>query len=478
MRLSSLLQFDIEASNDIDISGLCLDSRTVQHDDVFVAYPGNHFDGRDYIDAALERGAVAVLYESSDGFIFNNNASPCIAVANLTQRLSELAQRFYAQPQKALILIGITGTNGKTSVSHYVSQLLYALGQTSGIIGTVGWGKWGTCLQECAYTTPDIITLYRQLHLLVQQGITHVVMEVSSHGLDQGRVDGLQFAVGVVTNITQDHLDYHHTMAAYIASKRQLLHFSDTLVLNKDDPQVRSFTEHTTQPLLCYGQSGDLSLVDCTFNTHGTTLQWHYQGEHYNNQLALWGRYQSENVLAAIGVLLQLGFTAPRIHAVLNQLTPVKGRLEVLQRCSKPIVIIDYAHTPDAIQKTLQDVREHMSGQLWCVFGCGGDRDRSKRPLMAKAAAQYADKLIITEDNSRTEPIEQIMHDICQGLTTPPEAMFTEREQAIIYALNHAGCDDVIVLAGKGHERYLDVQGAKKFFDERRIVNRVWSRER
>ncbi len=477
MRLNSLLQFDVGTSNP-EINNLCLDSRALQSGDAFIAYPGTHFDGRNYIDTAIARGAVAVLYDPGGNFTPNNKSIPCVAIPNLARQLPTFAQRFYQHPQEHLVLIGITGTNGKTSVSHYVAQLLYALGVNVGVIGTVGWGKWGTSLSACEYTTADIITLYRQLHTLIQQGVSHVVMEVSSHGLDQERVAGLRFAVGVVTNITQDHLDYHHTMAAYIASKRRLLDLSDTLVLNDDDPQVKAFAKHATQPLLCYGRQSDLSLINCAFDTQGTALQWCYQNQHYQNQFRLWGRYQAENALAAVGVLLQLGFTAPQVHPVLYQLAPVKGRLEVLQQDNQPIVIIDYAHTPDALQRTLQAVRQHVPGQLWCVFGCGGDRDRSKRPLMAAAAAQHADKLVITEDNSRTESIEQIIQDICQGLSKSPAAIIRAREQAIMYALQHADSGDVIVLAGKGHETYLDVQGAKKFFDERKIIHRVWANER
>ena len=472
MRLSELLQHTPLPSDPI-ITDLCLDSRAIEPGNVFIAYPGAHFDGRDYIDSAIARGAAAVLYQPEDMPPFDKKI-PCIAIPNLAQQLPQLAQRFYGQPQTHLTLIGIIGTNGKTSVSHYVAQLLHTLGKRVGIIGTLGWGTWGTALTPCERTTPDIITLYRCLAALIKQGTTHVVMEVSSHGLDQRRVAGLVFAVGVVTNITQDHLDYHHTMEAYVASKQKLLNYSDTLVLNSDNDYVRRFAEQTTRPQLCYGQQADISIASCIFTATGTTLQWHYQQHTYHTHLKLWGHYQAENVMAATGVLLQLGFTAAQIAQVLCQLTPVKGRLEVLHHDHQPTVIIDYAHTPDALTQTLQAVRQHVSGQLWCVFGCGGDRDRSKRPLMAAAVARHADQMILTEDNSRTEPIEQIIQDMCQGLTTAPTAMIPDREQAIIYVLQHASHDDVIVLAGKGHETYLDVQGAKKYFDERRIVNRVW----
>ncbi|MDH4274181.1 MAG: UDP-N-acetylmuramoyl-L-alanyl-D-glutamate--2,6-diaminopimelate ligase [Gammaproteobacteria bacterium] len=464
------------------ISGLALDSREVKAGDVFFARQGTQQDGSRYIDAAVAAGAIAVVADSDT--TFSEPHVPTFRVAHLDAKLGEIAARFFNYPARDLSVIGITGTNGKTSCSQFTAQVLSTPACPAGIIGTVGNGVFGA-LTQSLHTTPDAIALQRWLHHFREQGLRYVAMEVSSHGLDQGRVNGVDFSVAVLTNLSRDHLDYHGDMESYAAAKSLLftrpgLRYA---VLNMDDELGQRLA--TTLPAgvqgVGYSLAADTKLPrgmlhvlvnSLTLSPAGIAMDvltpW---GDHHVSTPLL-GRFNASNVLAVLATALALGMPLGEAAARIASLQAPPGRMECFGGgAGQPLVVVDYAHTPDALEQVLSTLREHTTGDLWCVFGCGGDRDRGKRPQMAAVSEHYAHRLVITDDNPRREDPQQIIQDIQSGLKYPNRAQVQrDRAQAIALALAQAAPGDVVLVAGKGHEDYQIIGTQRRHYSDRETV--------
>lgn len=467
MQLSTLLagMVSLTLPNDIDIHDLCLDSRLINPGDLFFALTGTQLDGKQFIAQAIQKGACAVLVENEKPSVTFEQQIPVIALPGLKKNLGELAARFYHYPAKSLQIIGITGTSGKTSCSHFIASALTQLNTRCGIIGTLGNGLYGH-VQAASLTTPDIVTLQKTFADLLQQGAKAVAMEVSSHSLDQGRVNGITFDVGVFTNLTRDHLDYHKTMEAYGAAKKRLFDQTRAAVINIDDAfgceLARAVSK--TQKVITYGlQGGDVVAKQIKLTDSGIQADITTPWGHGNLFAPLLGQFNVSNLLAAISALCLLDYPLPEVLACAAHFQSVPGRMQVLGGGDKPLVVVDYAHKPDALEKVLIALRAHCQGKLLCVFGCGGDRDRGKRPIMAKIAEQYADQVIVTDDNPRHENPAQIVADILQGFSQPGKIIVEHnRSKAIHNVIQCAATGDCILIAGKGAETYQQI-GDEKF---------------
>jgi UDP-N-acetylmuramoyl-L-alanyl-D-glutamate--2,6-diaminopimelate ligase len=468
----SLNKIFAHAGRDLLIRELTLDSRQVRAGDLFLAVPGGKFDGRAHIADALQRGAAAVAYEVDGATVLPITDAPLIPVKGLAAQLSDIAGRFYGDPSRQLNLVGVTGTNGKTSVTQLVAQALDLLGQHCGLVGTLGTGFYGA-LQSGQHTTPNPIAVQATLADLKKAGAKAVAMEVSSHGLDQGRVAALAFDVAVLTNLSRDHLDYHGTMEAYGAAKAKLFNWTNLAcrVINLDDDFGRRLAaEKHDSRLITYSLEDASAYLYCRearFDDEGVraTLVTP-QGEHHLRSTLL-GRFNLSNVLAAVGALLGLDYALDEILAVLPKLEGPAGRMQRLGGGNQPLVVVDYAHTPDALEKVLLALRPHAKGRLLCLFGCGGDRDRGKRPLMAQVVERLADAVLVTDDNPRTEDPALIFDDIRSGFAAVDKVEFVAgRGLAIAQLIASASAEDVIVLAGKGHEDYQEINGERHGFSD------------
>lgn len=469
---SSLSKIFSHADRDLLIRELTLDSRNVRPGDLFLAIKGGKLDGRAHIADALKRGAAAVAYEVDGATVLPITDAPLIPVKGLAAQLSDIAGRFYGDPSRSLNLIGVTGTNGKTSVTQLVAQALDQLGQRCGLIGTLGTGFYGA-LQSGRLTTPDPIAVQATLADLKKAGARAVAMEVSSHALDQGRATALAFDVAVMTNLSRDHLDYHGSMEAYAAAKAKLFAWTDLRcrVVNLDDEFGRQLAgEERDSRLISYSQldaSATLYCRNAQFDDDGVraTLVT-AQGEHHLRS-SLLGRFNLSNVLAAVGALMGLDYPLDEILKVLPSLEGPAGRIQRLGGGKQPLVVVDYAHTPDALEKVLEALRPHAKGRLMCLFGCGGDRDRGKRPIMAEVVERLADTVLVTDDNPRTEDPAQIFDDIRKGFVAVDKVTFVAgRGPAIAQIVAGADASDVIVLAGKGHEDYQEIDGQRHAFSD------------
>ncbi|WP_225444454.1 UDP-N-acetylmuramoyl-L-alanyl-D-glutamate--2,6-diaminopimelate ligase [Pseudomarimonas arenosa] len=461
------------------VGDLHLDSRALQPGDVFVALAGRSTHGLSHLSMARQNGAIACLYEPPLPASIED-AADLLPIADLRADLGRIARRRYADVSRRLRLIGVTGTNGKTSTVQLLAQALdFDSAAHCGHIGTlgVGMGEWH---REGERTTPDVLSVHRLLDELAQRGADHVAMEVSSHALDQGRVDGLQFAVAVFTNLTRDHLDYHGSMDAYGDAKARLFLEGRSLaaVINVDDPFGANLARRVASqlPLLRLSSSdsrADLFADRIDLNVEGLSFQLHCDGERHAVSSGLLGRFNVDNLLAVAGALRALGMSAENIARRLSALRPVPGRMERVST-TQPLVVVDYAHTPDALEQTLRSLRAHTEGQLICVFGCGGDRDRGKRPLMAAVAEQLADRLWVTDDNPRSESGDHIVAEIMHGFRLPQRvSVQRRRELAIAEAIGAAAANDTVLIAGKGHETYQDEQGQRRPFDDRVVARRA-----
>ncbi|MDR9767565.1 UDP-N-acetylmuramoyl-L-alanyl-D-glutamate--2,6-diaminopimelate ligase [Shewanella baltica] len=477
---------------------LTLDSRAIRRGDVFLALPGHKVDGRQFIEKALDLGAAAVLVHTDDadqhGKVWHSDNAEHgvqIYVFQLSRQVSAIAAQCYPLAHQSattsLGVIGITGTNGKTSTSQLIAQLITSLGRKAAVMGTLGNGLWGE-LVDSGNTTADAITLMRQLHDFEAQGASVCAMEVSSHGLVQGRVDAVPFDVAVFTNLTRDHLDYHGDMESYAAAKQSLFRFS-TLghgLLNLDDAVGASWlTELKSVPAQMWGfsieghQAAAFYTKNAKFDDQGVsaTLVWP-EGETEIHSPLL-GAFNLSNLLAALSALYLQGFDMKALAEQVQYLTPVAGRMERFTTANNITLVVDYAHTPDAIEQALNALRRHCVGDLWCVFGCGGDRDKGKRPLMGQAAEQYADRIMVTSDNARSEDPAQIITDIIQGLTLSQQALTqVDRIAAIKEVVALAKPGDVILLAGKGHETYQEAAGVRHDYDERALARQLSEQSR
>ncbi|MCQ4314033.1 UDP-N-acetylmuramoyl-L-alanyl-D-glutamate--2,6-diaminopimelate ligase [Stutzerimonas sp. VN223-3] len=465
------------------IRELTLDSRKVRPGDLFLAVPGLQQDGRLHIADAISRGAAAVAYEVDGAAEMTAVSAVLVPVRDLAEQLSAIAGRFYGEPSRSLHLAGVTGTNGKTSVTYLIAQALDRLGERCGIIGTLGTGFHGELVLG-QHTTPDAIGVQANLANLRKQGARAVAMEVSSHGLDQGRVAALAFDVAVFTNLSRDHLDYHGSMEAYGEAKARLFTVPglSCRVINLDDAFGRVLAaEKGESRLITYSLDDASAYLYCTQarldddGIHARLIT--PQGER-SLRSPLLGRFNVSNVLAAIGALLGMNYPLDEILSVLPEIEGPVGRMQRLGGGDRPLVVVDYAHTPDALEKVLGALRPHTRGKLLCLFGCGGERDRGKRPLMAEVAERLADRVVVTDDNPRNEDPIQILDEIRAGFSTPENATFAPgRAAAIASCIAASHVDDVVLLAGKGHEDYQEIKGERLPFsdlDQAAIALAAW----
>ena len=464
----------------VPLADLTADSRAVKMGSVFVAYPGTARDGRAFIGEAIVRGAAAVIWEF-EGFEWDERWDvPNLGVRNLRGRISEIAGHVFGQPSDALWMAGVTGTNGKTSVSQWIAAASDALGRRAAVIGTIGNGLVGE-RAEAKNTTPDPIVLQRLLADYLRRGARAVAMEVSSHGLDQGRVAGIKYDVAVFTNLTRDHLDYHHTMEAYAEAKYQLFSARGlkAAVINADDAWGERFARRLGGrglDVITYGTAANstarLRARDVRLSDAGVHFRAEGDWGEANVDAGVLGLFNVSNLLAVLGALLAQGFTFDAAIAAVAQLQSVAGRLERVGGGAEPLVVIDYAHTPDALEKALAALRPAVAAghKLVCVFGCGGDRDPGKRPLMGEVAARLADYVVVTSDNPRTEDPHAIIEEVMRGILDANAEAIEDRQVAIFSAVSHARPGDVVLLAGKGHETYQEVGGTRLPFNDREVA--------
>ncbi|MEJ2176856.1 MAG: UDP-N-acetylmuramoyl-L-alanyl-D-glutamate--2,6-diaminopimelate ligase [Gammaproteobacteria bacterium] len=455
--LSSLLYGVVgeEDLNGIDVrgsvAGLTLDSRKLNKDDLFLAIPGTHADGRHFVSKAMDAGAKAVLFENK------NAPQECralerqrkaIGVADLRQQISLIAARFFDFPTREMTVVGITGTNGKTTCAYLLAQALNRLGESAAIMGT----------------------------------IQSVCMEVSSHGLEQGRVNAVDFKVAVLTNLSQDHLDYHQTMSSYAAAKQRLFNFRslDAIVINRDDQFGREILDqHHECKTISYGlEIADVTATDCRITDSGLAFTLIYQDQELQIKSTLLGEINLPNILATVSTLLALDYTPEQIAVVIPDLLPPPGRMEMFRgKQSHPRVVVDYSHTPDSLERALQSLRKSVRGRLWVVFGCGGDRDKGKRGMMGKVAVRLADHVVITNDNPRFEDPHVIAAQVVEGIDENVPAsryeIILERRDAIQHAIQNTAKDDLVLVAGKGHETTQTIGAQKSPFSDRELVREI-----
>ncbi len=450
--------------------GMTADSRRVAAGDVFLAYPGEVHDGRAHIAAAIRNGAAAVLWEPA-GHVWNDGDIAHLAVTDLKAAAASLAAAWYGEPSKNLWMTGVTGTNGKTSVSHWLAAAWTQLGRKTAAIGTIGNG-FPDALEVASHTTPDAVSLQGLLAGYRDAGAGGVAMEVSSHGLHQGRVAGVAFDVAVLTNLTRDHLDYHGDMASYAAAKARLFTWPGLkwAVLNADDELGASLEKQlrggVTQ-VLSYGlHAGDVCAQRVRADRDGLRMEIVSPWGMGELTSPLLGEFNAYNLLAALGALLAGGIDLASALAVLGKVESVPGRMQrIPSEAGEPAVIVDFAHTPDALEKVLATLKPLTQGKLICVFGCGGGRDIAKRPLMGGVVAARADQAIVTSDNPRHEEPAHIIADILAGMP-PGQTAIVDRRQAIRAAIEAAAPEDIVVLAGKGHESYQESNGVRTPFSD------------
>jgi UDP-N-acetylmuramoyl-L-alanyl-D-glutamate--2,6-diaminopimelate ligase len=460
---------------------LCIDSRSVRPGDVFVAVPGGKTDGRRYLDDAIAHGAAAALVDAAD-WHGGEVAVPVLAVAGLRTHLGSIAADYYGRPSEQLLSIGVTGTNGKTSCSQWIAQLLTREGRRCAVIGTVGIGFPGS-LQPSDLTTPDAVSLQREVRHLLDAGAQALAMEVSSIGLAQGRVDGMRFDVALFTNLTRDHLDVHGTMERYEAAKAMLFEWPGLAhaVINLDDPAGRRIAERAAASGIDVIGYSALDRVDATIASRltardvratadGQSFDVVADGSVFPVEVGLVGQFNVANLLGVVGVSIACGIEPAVAVAALPQLEPPPGRMQRVSSFAQPLVIVDYAHTPDALAQALVAVRpltDARGGRLWAVFGAGGDRDPGKRAPMGAAASAAADIVVITSDNPRTENPLKIIEEVAAGAGSAGELVTEpDRGRAIGFAIERAAPADVIVIAGKGHEDYQVIGSEKRPFSD------------
>ncbi len=461
-----------------NISGLAFDSREVKPGYLFFAIKGTKTDGHQFIGKAIDNGAVAIVCEISpepnpDGICILLTTDP----ANF---LGKVASRYYGEPSQKMKLIGVTGTNGKTTIATLLYRMALMLGYKAGLISTVSY-KVNDRTYNSSHTTPDPITLNRLMAEMVEAGCSYCFMEVSSHAIDQKRIAGLDFDGAIFTNLTHDHLDYHHTFEAYLAAKKL---FFDSLkkeafaLTNLDDKNGKVMLQNTRAEKLTYSLRSLANFKCKIFESHfdGTLFE-------INNQ-QIWshftGAFNAYNLTAVYGASISLGFSPEEILVVLSKLTPVEGRFEMFRSDDGRYAVIDYAHTPDALKNVLSTIDEMRTRneQLICVVGAGGDRDKTKRPIMARIACQYSNRVILTSDNPRTEDPISILKDMEAGIDAPyrnKAVTIADRREAIKTAALLARQGDIILIAGKGHENYQEINGVKYHFDDREEIKKVFS---
>lgn len=457
---------------DVEITSIEYDSRKAAPGSMFCCIVGQLFDGHDFAKTAVENGASAILVEHALELDV-----PQIVVDNARKAMAEMAAAFYGYPQREVLMLGVTGTNGKTTTTYMVKAIAEHAGKKVGLIGTIR-NMIGNESLHTDRTTPESVDLFRLLRKMADARVDVVVMEVSSHALEQFRVHGIKFDVALFTNLTQDHLDYHKTFENYLAAKKILFLNAKRAVVNVDDPYSDRIMEGLTIPISTFGvrDRADISAADIDITTSGVQFDLHTPEGDVLMRLPIPGLFSVFNAMGAVGMAQAIGIRLPIIKEGLESLVSVSGRLEPVKTNDMPFsVFIDYAHTPDALENVLRTVREFAKGRVLCVFGCGGDRDRAKRPIMGEIAGRFSDFAVVTSDNPRTEEPMAIIDTIEEGVkkSGAKYIVIENRKEAIRFALSEAKTDDVILIAGKGHENYQEINGTKYHFDDKEIVEEL-----
>ncbi|MBL1320309.1 MAG: UDP-N-acetylmuramoyl-L-alanyl-D-glutamate--2,6-diaminopimelate ligase [Methylophaga sp.] len=488
--LNSLLAgmlIDPSVLENIDVSGISLDSRQVQAGGLFLSLSADDSQRLTYLEQAISSGVSVVLYEQSDDLTSNEITAlakeniAAYAIRNLADKAGEIAARFYGHPSLALTVIAVTGTNGKTSVSQFIAQSLELLGLPCGIVGTLGVGRLNQ-LVNTGMTTPDPVTLQSVLAGFCQQDIKYAIIEASSHALQQGRLNSITIDVAVLTNLTRDHLDYHKNMDDYAAAKAHLFSFQSlkTAIINCDDDfgQTLIASLSNTEGLNVWSYSReDEKATFYARNSQATQqgIEFDIESEYGSATInsPLLGRFNIDNLLATTASLFAIDIPLEDITRVIKKCHSVNGRMESYGNEQQAQIVVDFAHTPDALTQALSSLRAHVpaKGKLWCVFGCGGDRDVGKRAEMGRCAEQNADRVVLTDDNPRSENSAEIVSDVLSGMTAPENVYIEhDRKLAISYAIAHATSNDIVLVAGKGHEQYQETSGVKHPFSDASVV--------
>lgn len=481
MLLAELLPDVAAVPPELAITGLVLDSRDLRAGDAFVAIAGFGAHGLGFVEQAKAAGAAAILFEPPAP---QELPAPhdAIAVPGLRKRMGAMADQFHGRPSRAMTMVGVTGTSGKTSTVQLIAQALESVGRRAGTIGTLGAGLHGS-ERATGFTTPLVLQMHALLAQLRDAGASAVAMEVSSHALDQGRVDAVHYDVAVFTNLTRDHLDYHGDMAAYGAAKAKLFAREGlrAAAINLDDEFGVSLLAQLPTSVRGIGLSArghaqaQVRAENVALDASGIAFDLILGDARYPVRSPLLGRFNIDNLLAVAGVLHALGESDEAIAAALPKLRPIPGRMNRFGGDGRlPLVVVDYSHKPDPLQQALESLRGHLRGRLICVFGCGGERDRGKRPQMAAIAEAYAERVYVTDDNPRGEDGDAIVADVVAGFARPQDAVVERnRAAAIARAIGEAGPDDIVLIAGKGHETYQEVAGVKHPFDDSDVARRA-----
>jgi len=468
------------------IHGIQMDSRKVKKGDLFLALSGCHSTSTDHIIEAIDRGANAVVAEGKlfKGRVFEDGDAVELFVDDLKLKVGEIADRFFQAPSKDITVIGVTGTNGKTSVTSYLAKYFSSNGMSSGFIGTLGYGLSDEKIYSTEHTTPSVVDVHRYLAELRDLQVKMVAMEVSSHGLMQGRADNVRFVGAVFTNLSREHLDYHGTMDDYAEAKSLLFKNKDLrfAVINNDDAYVGVMASGISENVMVIkygianssesasGRASNVTASSCEFKA-GICADINTPEGIVSLKSSLIGRFNLSNLLAVVGVAIASGHTVKNLQ-VINDIGPVVGRMEVVKVKGRAITVVDYAHTPDALKNALEALKPHCLGSLYLVFGCGGDRDVGKRPEMAAIAEEMADVIVVTDDNPRYEDPEKITSEILMGFKSQDNVtVIHNRAKAILNALTNSNEKDVILIAGKGHETWQEAQGDRAFFSDISEVN-------
>jgi UDP-N-acetylmuramoyl-L-alanyl-D-glutamate--2,6-diaminopimelate ligase len=472
--LQNVQMYEFPNIKDMRIKRIEFDSRKVETDSLFVAIRGFTSDGHAYLSEAEKRGAVAVVVEQKSDSI----ALPQIVVKDSRKELARMAANFYNPELSKMRLIGITGTNGKTTTSYLIRSVMESAGIKSGLVGTIAYDVAGQWIKAWN-TTPESVDIFKMLYEMYNSGRKGCVLEVSSHALALNRVDFLNFEIGVFTNLTQDHLDFHKNFENYFNTKKKLfdhVNQGGRAVINQDDNYGRRLLKDVKQDIFTFGTTSTATVqaIEWESTIDGLRLKIDTPVGQIDINSSLIGQFNVENILASVATGLALNFDINTIKKGVELIRMVPGRLETVRIDGSRTVVVDYSHTPDSLQKALKVLREITNNTLWVVFGCGGDRDTSKRPIMGKIAEDYADKLVLTSDNPRSEKPQSITEMIIQGIANVENIHIElNRRNAIQYALEHSEPGDTILIAGKGHEDYQEINGTKYPFDDRKVVEEI-----
>ena len=472
------LLYGIKDAPPIKYNNICDDSRYVNKGTVFFAIKGLSSDGCDFIESAINSGACAVIYEPPYDLSNIETSIPIIAVDDLKLEIANIVSRHYESSINEMSIIGITGTNGKTTVSWLIHQGFKKIGYKSGYIGTLGYGLENLNLNEL--TTPSCMKLHKILSEFQNSGVEYVVMEISSHAIDQKRIEGINFNTVIFTNLSRDHIDYHGNMENYGETKAKLFleRQSKIKIININDSFGRSLIERVDEEVISTSiepinidKDKFISVTKYETNGSGFDIDLKSTWGTFKTHVPLLGTFNIENVIQTIALFLSHGFSMSKIQTIIEGMKAPSGRMESVDMDNNhllPKVLVDFSHTPDALKLSLQSIRDHYDGKIWCVFGCGGDRDRGKRKMMGNIAERYADYVIVTSDNPRNENPEKIISDILEGISSKVETIVS-REEAINFAIMNANKNEIILIAGKGHESYQKIGEETLEFSDHKI---------